>query len=112
LFGNNADNYYASEKKIYNIEQNNAPFSVEAGIDWAKKNALNLVWKNFLNGEILNGLVNIRKDDGPLITSSFNLKSNILSDLSHPRHPCPDFIGKNAFDWIHSDCREAVWHCF
>ncbi|PSL26064.1 PAS domain-containing sensor histidine kinase [Dyadobacter jiangsuensis] len=40
-----------------------------------------VVWKNFLNGEILNGLMQIRKKDGTLITGSFNSKSNILPGL-------------------------------
>lgn len=40
-----------------------------------------VVWKNFLNGEILNGLMQIRRKDGTLITGSFNSKSNILPGL-------------------------------
>lgn len=124
-----------------------------------------VVWKNFLNGEILNGLMQIRKKDGTLITGSFNSKSNILpglhmcvitdvterlekkrelmaserrfkalvqegadliaildeqgnyqfvSESSSPIlgiHP-EDFIGKNAFDWIHPDDRAAVLALF
>ncbi|WP_353718103.1 PAS domain-containing protein [Dyadobacter sp. 676] len=40
-----------------------------------------LVWKNFLNGEILNGLMKIRRRDGSLLTGSFNAKPNILPGL-------------------------------
>ncbi|MCF0070608.1 PAS domain-containing protein [Dyadobacter sp. CY261] len=124
-----------------------------------------LLWKNFLNGEILNGLINIRRKDGSLITGSFNAKPNILpglhmcmiidvterlekkreliaserrfkalvqegadliaildeqgnykfvSESSGPIlgiHP-EEFIGKNAFDWIHPDDREDVLALF
>jgi PAS domain S-box-containing protein len=124
-----------------------------------------VVWKNFLNGEILNGLMTIRRKDGTLITGSFNSKSNILPGLhmcvitdvtermekkrelmaserrfkalvqegadliaildeqgnyqfvSESSYPIlgiapEDFIGKNAFDWIHPDDREAVLALF
>jgi PAS domain S-box-containing protein len=124
-----------------------------------------VVWKNFLNGEILNGLMKIRRKDGTMITGSFNSKPNILpglhmcvitdvterlekkrelmeserrfkalvqegadliaildeegnykfvSESSYPIlgiHP-QDFIGKNAFGWIHPDDREAVLALF
>ncbi|MDR6807303.1 PAS domain S-box-containing protein [Dyadobacter sp. BE34] len=125
----------------------------------------NVVWKNFLNGEILNGLMKIRRKDGTLITGSFNSKSNILPGLhmcvitdvteslekkrelmaserrfkalvqegadliaildeqgnyqfvSESCYPIlgiePGFlVGKNAFDWIHPDDREAVLALF
>lgn len=124
-----------------------------------------VVWKNFLNGEILNGLMQIRKKDGTLITGSFNSKSNILPGLhmcvitdvtermekkrelmaserrfkalvqegadliaildeqgnyqfvSESCYPIlgiePGYlVGKNAFDWIHPDDREAVLALF
>lgn len=124
-----------------------------------------LVWKNFLNGEILNGLMNIRRNDGSLMTGSFNAKPDILPGLhmcvitdvterlekkrelmaSERRFkalvqegadliaildeegnyqfvsescdpilgiPPQDFIGKNAFDWIHPDDRPAVLALF
>jgi PAS domain S-box-containing protein len=127
--------------------------------------AFDVVWKNFLNGEILNGLMDIQRKDGTLITGSFNSKSNILpglhmcvitdvterlekkrelvaserrfkalvqegadliaildeqgnyqfvSDSSYPILGIKpqDFIGKNAFDWIHPDDREAVLALF
>ncbi len=124
-----------------------------------------VLWKNFLNGEILNGLMKIRRKDGVLITGSFNSKPNILpglhmcvitdvterlekkreltaserrfkalvqegadliaildeagnykfvSESSYPIlgiHP-RDLIGKNAFDWIHPEDREAVLALF
>ncbi len=41
----------------------------------------NVVWKNFLNGEILNGFMQIQRKDGTLIDGSFNSKSNILPGL-------------------------------
>jgi len=124
-----------------------------------------VVWKNFLNGEILNGLMKIRREDGTLLTGSFNSKSNILPGLhmcvitdvtermekkrelmaserrfkalvqegadliaildeqgnyqfvSESSYPIlgiapEDFIGKNAFDWIHPDDRDAVLALF
>ena len=123
------------------------------------------VWKNFLNGEILNGLILIRKKDGMLITGSFNSKSNILPGLhmcvitdvterlekkrelmaserrfkalvqegadliaivdeqgnykfvSESCYPIlgiepEEFIGKNAFDWVHPDDRQGVLALF
>ncbi|GGN02367.1 hypothetical protein GCM10010967_41260 [Dyadobacter beijingensis] len=123
------------------------------------------LWKNFLNGEILNGLMKIRRKDGTFVTGSFNAKPNILpglhmcvitdvterlekkrelmeserrfkalvqegadliaildeqgnylfvSESSEPIlgiHP-DEFIGKNAFDWIHPDDRQAVLALF
>ncbi|MGV3602558.1 MAG: PAS domain-containing protein [Dyadobacter fermentans] len=124
-----------------------------------------VVWKNFLNGEILNGLMKIARKNGSFITGSFNAKPNILpgmhmcvitdvterlekkrelmeserrfkalvqegADLiaivdkrgnymfvSESSHPIlgirpEEFIGKNAFDWIHPDDREAVLALF
>lgn len=43
--------------------------------------AFDVVWKNFLNGEILNGLMDIQRKGGTLMTGSFNLKPNILPGL-------------------------------
>ncbi len=127
--------------------------------------AFDEVWKNFLNGEILNGLMKIRRKDGTMITGSFNSKSNILPGLhmcvitdvterlekkrelmaserrfkalvqegadliaildeegnykfvSESCYPIlgiePEvFVGKNAFEWIHPDDREAVLALF
>jgi len=138
---------------------------IEHVLQLPEEKPFHVVWKNFLNGEILNGLMKIRKKDGKLITGSFNSKSNILpglhmcvitdvteqlekkrelmaserrfkalvqegadliaildesgnykfvSESSTPIlgiHP-DDFIGKNAFDWIHPDDREAVLALF
>ena len=79
-----------------------------------------VVWKNFLNGEILNGLMNIRKKDGALITGSFNAKSNMRGNYKFVSESClpilgiePDYlVGKNAFERIHPEDRKLYWHCF
>lgn len=134
-------------------------------LDLSEEAPFRLIWKNFLNGEILNGLMTLFRRDGASITGSFNAKPNILpgvhlcvitdvteslekkreliaserrfkalvqegADLiaildeqgnykfvSESSTPIlgisPDeFVGKNAFDWIHPDDREAVLALF
>ncbi|MBO9612013.1 MAG: hypothetical protein J7619_04925 [Dyadobacter sp.] len=80
----------------------------------------NAVWKNFLNGEILNGLMNIRKKDGTLITGSFNGKSNMQGNykfVSESRLPIlgiePDYlVGKMHSSGSTRTTGKLYWHCF
>ncbi|WP_177194102.1 hypothetical protein [Dyadobacter sp. SG02] len=84
-----------------------------------------MVWKNFLNGEILNGLMKNRRRDGTVITGSFNSKSNILPGL----HMCvitdvseaairfsasiPVISRKKTLSTVPTPTtRRHCWHCF
>jgi PAS domain S-box-containing protein len=123
------------------------------------------LWNNFLNGQILNGIMKLRRKDGSVILGDFNAKPQILPNVnlcvitdvtermekkmeliaSERRFKAlvqegadliaildlagnykfvsessarilgigPDeFIGKNAFDFIHPDDREGVQALF
>nr|WP_295921216.1 PAS domain-containing protein [uncultured Dyadobacter sp.] len=51
---------------------------IDCFMDLPAEARFDVVWKNFLNGEILNGVMRIRRKDGAIIMGSFNAKPAIL----------------------------------
>lgn len=51
---------------------------IDCFLDLPAHTPFGVVWKNFLNGEILNGVMRIRRKDGALIMGSFNARPSIL----------------------------------
>ncbi|MEO6284603.1 MAG: PAS domain-containing protein [Dyadobacter sp.] len=144
--------YSSAELKKVNL---NELLILSDGIAFAR------LWQNFLNGDILNGVMKLRKKDGSVIFGDFNAKPHILPNVhlsvitdvtermekkieliaSERRFkalvqegadliaildiegnymfvsessarilgiPPEEFIGKNAFDYIHPEDREQV----
>lgn len=156
---------HATEAMLGYPEEKLKGHSIACFLELPAEKPFGVVWNNFLNGEILNGIMKIRRHDGSLMTGSFNAKPAILpgvhmcvitdvtervekkkeliaserrfkalvqegadliaildpegnykfvSESSQPIlgiHP-DDFIGHNAFDWIHPGDRAAVLALF
>lgn len=178
IFDNTTDAILLSDNDGVCIDLNNATLemlgykqdefqhcSIGQFLELPEETPFSVVWKNFLNGEILNGTMKVRRRDGSFMIGSFNAKPNILpgvhmcvitditdriekeqellaserrfkalvqegADLisivdekgnykfvSESCYPIlgirPEYlIGKNAFDFIHPDDREAVLALF